>query len=413
MYSNLGLEPVIEALINNQGLDAIAEKCAQVLKNPFWIVDMISNFIVPIYGDTKDERLIKESKDKYPTPETLDFVKDNRIREVTDDAKGSYLFHPLPDVSIINCPVKITGITVAFISVKEETTAFEPVVYDQMEVIANIIATELQKDSFYKENKYLMYSYFLSDLIQNQWTSEDIESRLSYLGYATKKYFYLLTMDLQNIENRSFILKSLQKQVNFILPGSIYCLYENHAVFLYTSDHILTQDCETAERLRRFLDQSHVYGAISDHYTNLTLTSRHYRKTLDALKIGIPANPSEHLFHYGALAVHHMFNIIEGLLTYRDFSDNAVGKLESYDIQNHAMLLETVYQYLIHNMSISGTAASMYVHQNTIRQRIEKAKEITGIPLENGFQVFELMLALRLYKKPDHHDVKDKNNLLR
>lgn len=391
------LMPVIDALINNHGLDKIAECAAEVLQNPFWIVDMTSNFIVPIYGNTSDPRLLEEKRLGYTTEVTLDYVREQRIRERTNAAEGSFLFHPEPDVSIINCPVRITGITVAFISVKEEETPFTDEVYKQMEVISNIIATELQKDSFYKENKYMMYSYFLSDLIKNQLVLDDIMDRLSYLGYVPQKYFYLLTLRLQNIENRSVILKSIQSQVNFILPGSIYCLYENHAVFLYTSDKKLPLDHLIYQRLRRFLSQSNIYGAISDSYTNITYTPRHYQKTLDALQIGMSVNLEEHLFHYSSLTVKHMLNIIDGFLSYEDFSDNAVGKLIQWDKENHSFLLETLYQYLVNNLSIPATAKSMYLHQNTIRQRIEKIKEIIGIPLENGHQVFEIMLALKIY----------------
>ena len=149
--------------------------------------------------------------------------------------------------------------------------------------------------------------------------------------------------------------------------------------------------------MRRFLEQSNIYGAISDSYTNLTYTPRHYKKTLDALNIGGSAFPEEHLFHYVALTVTHMLNIIKGTLSYEDFSNNAIGKLDNWDKENHSALLETLYQYLIHNLSISATAQAMYLHQNTIRQRIEKIREITEIPLENGHQVFEMMLALKIY----------------
>lgn len=293
--------------------------------------------------------------------------------------------------------MRITGITVAFISVIEEKKTFTDETYDQMTIISNIVATELQKDSFYKENKYMMCSYFLSDLIKNQLVLDDITNRLTYLGYTPKKYFHLLTLRLQNVENRSVILKSIQAQVNFILPGSIYCLYENHAVFLYTTDKAFPHDHLIYQRLRRFLEQSNICGAISDSYTNITYTPRHYRKNLDALRIGGSAFPGERLFHYAALTVNHMLNIIEGLLSYEDFSDNAVGKLESWDKENHSALLETLYQYLVHNLSVSETAQTMYLHQNTIRQRVEKIREITGIPLENGHQVFEMMLALKIY----------------
>lgn len=397
MDTNIKLMPVLNALINNQGLDNIAECAANVLNNPFWIVDMMSNFIVPIYGDTTDSRLLEEKKLGYTTTVTLDYVRKQRIREQTNAAEGSFLFHPEPDISIITCPVRITGITVAFISVKEETVPFTEEVYEQMEVIANIIATELQKDSFYKENKYMMYSYFLSDLIKNQLVFDDIMERLSYLGYVPQKYFYLLTLRLQNTENSSVILRSVQTQINYILPGSIFCLYENHAVCLYTSRKKLPLDHSIYQRLRRFLAQSNIYGAISDSYTNIVYTPRHYQKTLDALQIGRSVTPAEHLYQYSALTVKHMFKIIDGLLSYEDFSDNAVGKLELWDKENHASLLETLYQYLSNNLSISATASSMYLHQNTIRQRIEKIKEITGIPLENGHQVFEMMLALKIY----------------
>jgi GAF domain-containing protein len=65
----------------------------------------------------------------------------------------------------------------------------------------------------------------------------------------------------------------------------------------------------------------------------------------------------------------------------RDATVDAVGKLADYDAQRGAQLLGTLEEFLRRHGSISATSEALYVHPNTLRQRLRRIGELSGLDL--------------------------------
>jgi purine catabolism regulator len=79
----------------------------------------------------------------------------------------------------------------------------------------------------------------------------------------------------------------------------------------------------------------------------------------------------------------------------RDTHRAALARLAQYDTRRSAQLVRTLEEYLRHRGNVSATAEALYVHQNTLRQRLERIEQLTGIDLR-GRDSLTLDLALRL-----------------
>jgi len=60
---------------------------------------------------------------------------------------------------------------------------------------------------------------------------------------------------------------------------------------------------------------------------------------------------------------------------------DAVGRLADYDDQRGAQLLATLEEFLRRHGSISATSEALYVHPNTLRQRLRRIGELSGLDL--------------------------------
>jgi DNA-binding PucR family transcriptional regulator len=58
--------------------------------------------------------------------------------------------------------------------------------------------------------------------------------------------------------------------------------------------------------------------------------------------------------------------------------------------------LDTVSSYLDHGGSIEATARAMFVHGNTVRYRLRRASEITGLSVSDPRQAYTYRVALTL-----------------
>ncbi len=78
------------------------------------------------------------------------------------------------------------------------------------------------------------------------------------------------------------------------------------------------------------------------------------------------------------------YKYLLGIAIDRDSGDPtmvAVEQLVRYDEQRSAALLLTLEEFLRRHGSISATAEALHVHQNTLRQRLRRIQEVSGLDL--------------------------------
>ena len=83
----------------------------------------------------------------------------------------------------------------------------------------------------------------------------------------------------------------------------------------------------------------------------------------------------------------------------RDPTVDAVGKLAEYDSQRGAQLVATLEEFLGRHGSISATSEALYVHPNTLRQRLRRIGELSGLDLRRddwlGIEIAVKMVKLQ------------------
>jgi DNA-binding PucR family transcriptional regulator len=81
----------------------------------------------------------------------------------------------------------------------------------------------------------------------------------------------------------------------------------------------------------------------------------------------------------------------------RDAQRDALRVLVVYDQEHNTALLETLEEFLLRRGNVSATSDALYVHPNTLRQRLRRIGELTGIDLARD-DWLTVELALKLLK---------------
>jgi len=84
----------------------------------------------------------------------------------------------------------------------------------------------------------------------------------------------------------------------------------------------------------------------------------------------------------------------------RDRHWTAVEALLAHDRQRRTALLDTLEEYLARRRSIADTARTLYIHPNTLRQRLARIERVTGLQLD-GEDLLALELAVKLVRLGD------------
>ncbi len=84
----------------------------------------------------------------------------------------------------------------------------------------------------------------------------------------------------------------------------------------------------------------------------------------------------------------------------RDRHWTAVEALLAHDRQRRTALLDTLEEYLARRRSVADTARTLYIHPNTLRQRLARIERVTGLKLD-GEDLLALELAVKLVRLGD------------
>lgn len=73
-----------------------------------------------------------------------------------------------------------------------------------------------------------------------------------------------------------------------------------------------------------------------------------------------------------------------------------LARLEAYDLEHQANLVETLDCWLQQFGDVTSTAERLHVHKNTLRYRLRRIEEVSGVALDDAEERFELMLEFRV-----------------
>ncbi|MDX6581228.1 MAG: hypothetical protein QOI10_412 [Solirubrobacterales bacterium] len=154
---------------------------------------------------------------------------------------------------------------------------------------------------------------------------------------------------------------------------------------------------EACESLGR--DEGLVVG-LSDVDRGAASARRRMREAADAARVGRSLVAEGGAVSYEQLGAYRYLVHLELDQAPRDRYRQAVKELAEYDRRHGAQLVETLEQYLADRGSVTASARALYVHPNTVRQRLERIQRVAELELPDE-DLLSLELALKLARL--HH----------
>lgn len=91
-------------------------------------------------------------------------------------------------------------------------------------------------------------------------------------------------------------------------------------------------------------------------------------------------------------------NVIETLTPEIETHIPGLRKLFEYDVHHNTKLIETLEVFSSFGGSVVKTSEALFVHRNTLRQRLSRIEELLGLNLSEDAHWLELVLAVRLVR---------------
>ena len=106
---------------------------------------------------------------------------------------------------------------------------------------------------------------------------------------------------------------------------------------------------------------------------------------------------NERFFHYNDFGFYKLLLEIQDTGLMQNYIREYLGTVMDYDQKHHAMLTETLHEYLLCGGSIQLVAQHMFCHRNTINYRLRIIKDDLGYSLDDAHTRFVLLSAYQLH----------------
>jgi GAF domain-containing protein len=160
-----------------------------------------------------------------------------------------------------------------------------------------------------------------------------------------------------------------------------------------------TNEAAAVERMRGACEplgrEEGLIVGLSDVDRGAPSARRRMREAADAASIGRSLVGEGGAVSYEQLGAYRYLVHLELDEAPHDRYRQSVEELIEYDRRRGARLVETLEQFLADRGGVTASARALYVHPNTVRQRLERIERVAGLDLQNE-DLLSLELALKL-----------------
>jgi PucR family transcriptional regulator, purine catabolism regulatory protein len=384
---------LLGVVIRGGGWQDLVEEASRLLEKPVFVVDVSL------------EPLAASAGLPLPAPALADRLRRPEIRaSFAALGMAEKLFHvqeeDLPAMFVL--PIVSGHRRLGYLCAVTDAT--EPSTMEMLilEHSATIAALEMAQDRVRFETEVRLKGDFVDDVISGgERASDSLLRRGAFLGCDLSQGASVLLVavdelrgpvarkpaaqeELETAVERFF--SQISRYVSAKEPSSLASLKSGQIIIFVCGSTARDPDAlrrlaapiqETGQRVGGLSVSVGISGFIPDSLQ----MDRGYQEALVALKVGRKLHGPGTVLHFQDVGTYRLL-----LDTWerdpeqiRALYEETIGPVDRYDQANGTQLVQTLTVFFQHNESLSKTAAELYAHRHTVRYRLEKIAEISGL----------------------------------
>lgn len=373
-----GLARLSALAAEEAGLTDLAQQAAVVMENPVWFLYSDYHVLESSQEGQKGAPNQTELKNK-----SLGFSSGSLLLET--GASCGY--------QRILAPVRHKGRLTGYVYAAAVTRPFMPEVdSNYMEQISVILAAAISAGR--SADKMPVDQHLLTDLIDGRaGDSLVIEQRMRHVGWNISDMYYLFSVDVQDRKP----IPAIQETLTLYLGRKVHA-YKHYLVALIGTDLSDVFNEVAYPDLFRYLKERDLYAGLSNGFLDLTKTRIAFEQSVISVPLRKRLNTAVHFSRYEDIASVHLFHIAdEQGVDVLSFCYPAILMVERYDKENSTDYLKTLASHIFLNLGLQQTADLLFIHRNTLYNRLNFLKEHFHIDFQNHRVLTKMRQSLEMY----------------
>lgn len=322
---------------------------------------------------------------------------------VSTDEKSENLFTPYP----INIAGKMTHTLVASSSLVD----WQKKLVDKL---VGLTALLLQTEEILQEQQEKMKEHFVYDLLFHKFESQKVmikQGKTWGWNLEIPHHLIIISVEFKNdlLSNEewlegitSYILgqTSEMKETIIVFPfqDQIVLLLEDGAMRTVSerNSYVSKITNQIVKNLKNNFSEYKFFAGIGKWYQDTLFLNKSYQEAKLAHQFGQTWFDNKNVYHIHDLGIIHLLIHIHQEILY-DFSQEYLSSLLESDDENGTEYMNSLKLYIQYQGNINDVADALFVHHNTLRNRLKKIEEITGISLQDPEASMSLVAAIKIH----------------
>lgn len=417
---------LLDVVIDGGSWQSIADTAAELLDRPVVLensyLETLARSIPAGFNKSKEKTLDK-----------LREVGVNELKKGERTGRERYQRFALKEgkefPARVTVPIMVSRDVLGYVSGFEFEKHVNDLDLEALQGVATVAAVEMGRELARLEAENRLRGDFVDDLLAGEFDAgPTMLQRASYLGGDLSNGCLVLITDIDSfgehvIENK-LTEQEVQQIKNRYFSGvkQVIRSYHENALLTPKSDNVISflppvkgggESLMKVARSTAVKIQSALVELLPDLRISIGLgrfheepaeTGRAYREAQTALDV------SQRLGETGSIASFDDMGVYKLLLSameedpeeVRSFYDETIARIVSYDSEHKTDLVGTLETYLANNCSVAATAESLFTHRHTIRYRLGRIADLTGLDVNKSEDQEKLgfgLKAMRLLRR--------------
>jgi purine catabolism regulator len=317
-------------------------------------------------------------------------------------------------------PVYVNGICKVFICVMDAASqSLHPFYMMPLEQASHIVAYEQMKQDALAEGEKRLRRQFFSDWLDNRLSREEIMNRVKTYSIIDLESYLICVCAadpspegqlLTNLEQNARCERWLFQTEKFLedYPRQPICEIKDYRLILILP--ILSGDNKTFDEkeyleifrnLQHRLTEENQMTTFSIGFSNpvdqINKIPQAYHEAKETLEIGYSLQKKQFIHTYRTQQVTELIRSIPDNKLH-DFYSYCLGELAFTDQPERLELLNTLDIFLNHESSIAETAKVMFLHRNTVQNRINRCEALLNISVKDPIDTLKIRIAMVIHR---------------
>ncbi|SDK71207.1 PucR family transcriptional regulator [Natronincola ferrireducens] len=255
---------------------------------------------------------------------------------------------------------------------------------------------------------------YLQNVLYGLFTDETTlkrETNYYHFDYYLNRYVWILQIQQLNKKMQSFenqvpntILSKIKDLAEETFYQNSFLIEKSQIISIHVKDEmpnekILTKLQMLLNNLEIQFPEYNFSIGISRSYRDMYSLKYAYQDATFSLIMGkILFSTTKKIFSYDDLLIHHfLYQQIDNPILDRLYM-NTIQKIKIHDMEKQDHLYETLNEIIYCDFNLTQAHDNLYIHRNTLYQRIKKIEKIIGLSMKSS----ETKLLLQIGLKLDH-----------